>query len=520
MAGTATCMALAVLLHVATVVFLVAVRLGRRTPRDGSLPLLGHFHLLRKPYHVTLAALGTAPLVTLRLGARRTLLVSTYAAAEECFTTHDVALAGRPQLLAGKHVGYGHTTLVWLHYGDRWRNLRRVLVVELFSAARLAALAADRRAEAVSLVRNILRDVSGAPPSPSSSSSCTVITFRPRFFEMVFNVLMRSLTAHRHGAGGDVARFEHLVEETFAVSGTLGLSDFFPGLWWVDRLRGVEAKTANLAAAHDAFITDIIDGHKRMRDAGVGDGGKRSTIDVLLRLQESDPKNYTDTVIKGLVLIILAAGTDTTTVTTEWLMAALLKHPEVFRRVRDEIDATVGTGRLVEEADITNLPYLQCVVKETLRLYPPAPIVPAHEAMEDCTVGGVHVRRGTMVVANLYAIHRDAEVWDAPEEFRPERFLDDVGGAAAATARAVPVLPTLPFGIGRRRCPGEAMATRIVFMAVAALVQCFDWDAAGAIDMAEGDGLTVPMATPLAAACRPREFVHGMLSAASLDEME
>jgi hypothetical protein len=133
-------------------------------------------------------------------------------------------------------------------------------------------------------------------------------------------------------------------------------------------------------------------------------------------------------------------------------MAQLLTHPETMRKARAEIDAIVGTGGLVEESDISNLPYLQCVVKETLRLRPVGPVIPAHEAMEDCTVGGYRVRRGTMILVNAWAIHRDASLWDAPEEFRPERFL----GRDAVTT------PMLPFGLGRRRCPGEGLAMRLV----------------------------------------------------------
>uniref|UniRef100_A0A0A9EEN5 Uncharacterized protein n=1 Tax=Arundo donax TaxID=35708 RepID=A0A0A9EEN5_ARUDO len=192
-------------------------------------------------------------------------------------------------------------------------------------------------------------------------------------------------------------------------------------------------------------------------------------------------------------------------------MAELLTHPEAMTKARAELDATIGTARLVEESDITNLPYLQCVVKETLRLRSVAPVIPAHEAMEDCAVGGFRVRRGTMVLVNAWAIHRDPEVWDAPEEFRPDRFLDAGGGAAAAAAM-------LPFGLGRRRCPGEGLAMRLVTLTVAALVQCFEWDVGGegsAVDMAEGGGLTMPMATPLAAVCRPREFVKSLLSAST-----
>jgi cytochrome P450 len=208
------------------------------------------------------------------------------------------------------------------------------------------------------------------------------------------------------------------------------------------------------------------------------------------------------------IQILLTAGTDTSVLTTEWAMAQLLTNPAAMRETRAEIDATVGTGRLVEESDIASLPYLQCVVKETLRLRPVGPVIPAHEAMEDCTVGGFRVRRGTMVLVNAWAIHRDASVWDAPDEFMPERFLHRDAVAA----------PMLPFGLGRRRCPGEGLAMRLVSLTVAALVQCFEWDVCGqggAIDMAEGAGLSMPMATPLAAVCRPREFVKTVLSAST-----
>jgi cytochrome P450 len=206
--------------------------------------------------------------------------------------------------------------------------------------------------------------------------------------------------------------------------------------------------------------------------------------------------------------ILLTAGTDTSALTTEWAMALLLTHPEAMQKLRAELDANVGTTRLVEESDITNLPYLQCVVKETLRLYPVAPIIPAHEAMDDCTVGGFAVRRGTMILVNAWAIHRDPKLWDAPEEFRPERFLDAGGDMVTAVSM-------LPFGLGRRRCPGEGLAMRLVSLTVAALVQCFEWGVGegGAVDMGEGVGLTMPMATPLPAVSRPRKFVTSMLSA-------
>jgi cytochrome P450 len=170
---------------------------------------------------------------------------------------------------------------------------------------------------------------------------------------------------------------------------------------------------------------------------------------------------------------------------------------------QNEIDAVVGTSRLLAPDDVPRLTYLNHAITETMRLYPAAPLLLPHESSADCKVGGYDVPAGTMLLVNVYAIHRDPAVWDAPTEFVPKRF---EGGKAEGRL-------LMPFGMGRRKCPGETLALRTVGLVLGTLIQCFDWDRVDGveIDMTERGGLTIPKAVPLEAICKPRAAMRDVL---------
>jgi cytochrome P450 len=193
---------------------------------------------------------------------------------------------------------------------------------------------------------------------------------------------------------------------------------------------------------------------------------------------------------------MFSAGTETTATTVEWAMSLLLNHPDTLAKAQAEMDMAVGTNRLLTADDLPRLGYLHCIISETLRLYPAVPMMIPHESSADCMVGGYRIPSDTTLLVNAYAIQRDPATWEDPEEFRPERFQ---GGNAEG-------LFMMPFGMGRRKCPGEALALRTLGLVLGMLVQCFHWDRVtdAQVDMAEAGGITLLKAVPLEALCRPR----------------
>lgn len=201
--------------------------------------------------------------------------------------------------------------------------------------------------------------------------------------------------------------------------------------------------------------------------------------------------------------MIILAGTDTSAVTIEWAMSNLLNHPEILKKARAEIESQIGQENLIDEHDVSKLHYLQSIILETLRLYPALPLLVPHMPSSDCTVAGYNVPRGAIVLVNAWAIHRDPEKWDDPNSFKPERFENDEKLKEYSHK-------LMPFGLGRRACPGANLAQRIVGLTLGSLIQSFEWERVDGkeIDMSEGIGSTMPKAHPLEAMCKARPILN------------
>ncbi|KAL6868162.1 hypothetical protein ACP4OV_015007 [Aristida adscensionis] len=484
----------------------------RLPPSPGlALPILGHLPLLKMPLQRSLADLAArhGPVIRLRLGGRDTVAVASAEAAKECFSGElDAALADRPRLPQARAVSFGYTWLSGAGYGAHWRAMRRVAAVHLLSAHRVSlmsdgAIARELRAMARRLCR------------AAGAGGATTVELKRRLFDLSHSILMEAFARTRNTYAGDgdgdmsteAREMMDNVQEILPLSNAANRWNYVPLLRWLD-VHGVRRKLADAVARRDALIYKMIDAERQKQKQiqqleGDSSGEKKSMIGVMLSLQEKEPDVYTDTFIAALVANLLSAGTETTSSAAEWAMALLLNHPDVLEKAQNEIDQHVGEGRLVDKNDLPHLPYLHCIIMESQRLHPIAPLLLPHEAATDCKIHGYDVRAGTMLLVNAYAIHRDAATWEDPEEFRPERF--ENGGAEGKFV--------IPFGMGRRKCPGENLAMRTIGLVLGVLLQCFDWSKVedGEVDMTPGFGMIMSKAVPLQALCKPRPKMAALL---------
>ncbi|KAG8056928.1 hypothetical protein GUJ93_ZPchr0002g26478 [Zizania palustris] len=464
---------------------------ARRPPGPVPLFLLGNIFDLQGEPHLALARLAEkhGPVVRLKLGTANAVVTSSAAAARDVLQRYDHLLAARSVTDAGRALGNHERSIIWLPGSSPlWKRLRSVCTNRLFSARGLDATRALREAKVRELV-GCLRVHADAGKAVDVGR----VVFSG-VLNLVSNVLFSEDVADL--SSDRAQQLEMLVKDTVDEVTKPNLSDLFPVLAALD-LQGRRRR----AAEHIRRFNDFFDAIIRRRQNAGGER-KEDFLDLLLQLHSVDQLSLET--IKSFLLDLFAAGTDTNSITVEWAMAELLRHPAVMSKVRAELRDALGSKQHPDESDMGRLPYLRAVVMETMRLHPPSPLLMPHEAMADgAEVGGFAVPKGTKVIVNVWSIMRDPATWPRPEEFDPGRFAAPPA-PAEALFRGGERLEFMPFGAGRRACPGTPMATRVVTLILASVLHAFDWRLPDGMRPCDVDvrgrfGTSLNMVTPLKA---------------------
>jgi cytochrome P450 len=459
-------------------------------PGPPALPIIGNLHMLGKLPHRNLRDIAQkyGPLMFLRLGSVPTVVASSPEMAEQFLKTHDLNFAGRPSTTVGKNMIYNSTDIGFSPYGPYWRTMRKVCVLELFSPKRLELLKFVRKEEICALIHSVTKcSLSGEAVNVSKLVSA-----------MTTDIICRMACGKKYCEGDlDSRGFKDMIKELFFLLGAINIGDFIPWLEWMD-LQGLRRRQKSCHNTFDAFFEMVIEEHVQKSNDESADN--KDFVDVMLGLMEDDDMEIkiTRDNIKAVIFDMLGAGTDTSSATLEWAMSEMLLNPSMMRKVQEELESVVGLDRRVEESDLPRLDYLKAVVKETLRLHPPGPLLIPHESFHDCTVGGYFIPGKSRLLVNVWALARDPNSWEYADVFKPERFIGspiDIKGQH---------FQVIPFGAGRRGCPAQSLGLTVVEYALASLLQCFDWKLPngmkpGDLDMTEELGLSTPRSVHLVA---------------------
>ncbi|CAN0923820.1 Desmethyl-deoxy-podophyllotoxin synthase [Linum grandiflorum] len=375
-------------------------------------------------------------------------------------------------------------------HGDYWKQMKRISLTELLGPRKVKSFRAIREAEVSNLIESV-RNVS------ISSNKGVNIT------EMVMNLTnaITCKTAFGYQCT-DQDEFISLTKEAVSAAAGFGITDVYPSLEFLQGITGVKNKLLRLRNGLDRIFDKIIKEHKsRSRSESVSefeDDDEEDLMDVMLRIQGSGGLKcpITSTNIKAVLVDLFIAGTDTSSTTVEWAMSEMMKNPEVMKKAQEEVRKAGKEKETINEDDIKDLSYLNSVIKETFRLHPPAPLLLPRESKRDCVVAGYEIPEKTKVIVNAWAIGRDPGTWEDPERFVPERFdgseIDFKGMH----------FELIPFGAGRRICPGIAFGMANVELPVAQLLYHFDWELPDGVgvedfDMTEDFAATMGRKNPL-----------------------
>ncbi|KAJ9567513.1 hypothetical protein OSB04_003479 [Centaurea solstitialis] len=447
-------------------------------PGPSGFPFLGLvFAFASSLTHRTLAKLSTTfnakPLMAFSVGMTRFVISSHPETAKEILNSS--AFADRPVKESAYELLF-HRAMGFAPYGEYWRNLRRISATHLFSPKRVAGFGVFRQEIGLKMVEQV---------SSSMEANEGVEVKRILHFASLNNVMMsvfgRSYDDFgENGGGGDGYELEKLVSEGYELLGTFNWSDHFPIVSWFD-FQGVRRRCRDLVSKVNVFVGEIIEQHRESRSGNRGgamavSGG--DFVDVLLDL-ESENK-FSDADMIAVLWInshirsnairdpfelptnplryqigpkeMIFRGTDTVAILLEWILARMVLHPDIQAKAQSEIESVVGRDRPVTHSDVANLPYLHAIVKETLRVHPPGPLLSwARLAIHDTQVGAHLVPAGTTAMVNMWAITHDEHIWAEPNRFNPDRFLTEDVAIMGSDLRLA------PFGAGRRVCPGKAM---------------------------------------------------------------
>ncbi|MED6145793.1 hypothetical protein PIB30_028553 [Stylosanthes scabra] len=464
----------------------------RGWPVVGALPLLGNMP------HVTLSELAKkyGPVMYLKMGSNNMVVASSPSAARAFLKTLDQNFSNRPPNAGATHLAYDSQDMVFADYGAKWKLLRKLSNLHMLGGKALNDWAHVRERE----MGYMLAAMHDCSKKGEAVVVAEMLTYA--MANMIGQVLLSQRVFHTKGTESN--EFKDMVVELMTVAGYFNIGDFIPFLARLD-LQGIERGMKRLHKKFDALLTRMIEEHgasSHKRKA------KPDFLDVLMahhQSQNSDSgDNLTLTNIKGLLLNLFTAGTDTSSSIIEWAMTEMLRKPIIMKKAQEEMDKVIGKQRRLKESDVENLPYLQAICKETYRKHPSTPLNLPRISTEPCQVNGYYIPKNTRLLVNIWAIGRDPQVWENPLEFEPERFL---GGKNAKIDPRGNDFELIPFGAGRRICAGTRMGIVLVQYILGTLVHSFDWKLPNGVvelNMEETFGLALQKKITLAAIVSPR----------------